>query len=76
VGHLARAFREHYGCSIGEYVRRLRIEAACEELSRANKPLSAIAAAAGFYDQAHFTNVFKAHVGVTPGQFRAFRRAR
>jgi AraC family transcriptional regulator len=76
VGHLARAFREHYGCSVGEYVRRLRIEGACGELSRANKPLSAIAAAAGFYDQAHFTNVFKAHVGVTPGQFRAFRRAR
>jgi AraC family transcriptional regulator len=76
VGHLARVFREYYGCSIGEYVRQLRVEAACQDLSRSNKPISAIAATAGFYDQAHFTNVFKTHVGVTPGQFRASHRLR
>jgi AraC family transcriptional regulator len=76
VGHVARTFRQHYGCSVGEYLRRHRIEAACEELSRSNRPLSAVAAAAGFYDQAHFTNVFKAHVGVTPGQFRTRSQTR
>jgi AraC family transcriptional regulator len=76
VGHLARSFRRHYGCSVGEYIRRLRIDAACAELSRSDKPISAIAAEAGFYDQAHFTNLFKARVGVTPGQFRALRRVR
>jgi AraC family transcriptional regulator len=76
IGHLARTFRQRYGCSIGEYVRRQRIEAACQELSQTDRPLAAIAATAGFYDQSHFSNVFKAHVGVTPGQFRACSRRR
>jgi AraC family transcriptional regulator len=76
IGHLARSFRQHYGCSVGEYIRRLRIDAACAELARGDKPISTIAAEAGFYDQAHFTHLFKARVGVTPGQFRAFSRGR
>jgi AraC family transcriptional regulator len=76
IGHLARSFRRHYGCSVGEYIRRLRIDAACAELSRGDKSIARIAAEAGFYDQAHFTNLFKARVGVTPGQFRALSRVR
>ena len=76
AGHLARAFRQHYGCSVGEYVRRQRIEAASRELSRGERSLAAIAMAAGFYDQAHFTNVFKDHFGVTPGQYRSSVGAR
>lgn len=28
-------------------------------------------AAAGFYDQSHFTHGFKIHTGVTPAEFRA-----
>jgi AraC family transcriptional regulator len=31
--HLARSFRANFHSSIGEYVRRLRIEFACEQLS-------------------------------------------
>jgi AraC family transcriptional regulator len=76
VGHLARAFRKCYGCSMGQFVRQQRIDAACKELSRTSKPLSAIAAAAGFYDQAHFARSFKALVGVTPSQFRLKTRVR
>jgi AraC family transcriptional regulator len=76
VAHLARVFREHYGCSVGEYVRRLRIEASCRDLTRHDKPLAVIAANAGFYDQAHFSNVFRAQIGMTPGRFRALSRAR
>jgi AraC family transcriptional regulator len=32
--------------------------------------LADIAAAVGFYDQAHFTRAFKAQYGVTPAAFR------
>jgi AraC family transcriptional regulator len=69
--YLAAQFRQHYHCTVGEYVRRLRIEAACREVSASDAPLSEIASANGFYDQSHFTNVFKRHTGMTPAQYRA-----
>ncbi|MDX1624124.1 MAG: helix-turn-helix domain-containing protein, partial [Gemmatimonadota bacterium] len=31
--HLARVFRRHHGCSMGEYARRLRVERAAEALT-------------------------------------------
>lgn len=73
--YLAARFRKHYQCTVGEYVRRLRIEAACREVSRTDASLSEIAPAVGFYDQSHFTNVFKRHTGMTPAQYRAAFRA-
>jgi AraC family transcriptional regulator len=74
--YLARVFREQYGCTIGEYVRRLRIELACRQLATSDTPLVAIALTAGFADQSHFTKTFKRLVGVTPGQFRAASQSR
>lgn len=71
--HLARTFRDRFGCTMGQYLRRLRIDAAREELLSTDKPLAAIALAAGFADQPHFTRAFKRVTGETPG---AWRRAR
>lgn len=69
--YLARSFRKHYRCTVGEYVRRLRIETACREISGSGKSLSEIAAGSGFCDQSHFSNTFKRYTGMTPAQFRA-----
>ena len=71
--HLAQTFRERYGCTMGEYLRRIRIEAARADLELTGKPLAAIALDTGFSDQSHFTRVFKDLTGETPG---AWRRAR
>lgn len=68
---LAREFRRHYRCTIGEYVRQLRIDAACRELLESETPLSSVAANAGFYDQSHFANTFRRYTGMTPTQYRA-----
>jgi AraC family transcriptional regulator len=51
--HLAREFRRFHDCTIGEYIRRLRIEHACEQLNCSDESLAAIAAGAGFSDQSH-----------------------
>jgi AraC family transcriptional regulator len=74
--HLARVFRQSYRCTIGEYVRRLRIEFTCREVSLTETPLTEIALAAGFYDQGHFSRTFKRIVGVTPSEYRAGFRSR
>jgi AraC family transcriptional regulator len=73
--YLARSFRKHYRCTVGEYVRRLRIETACREISVSHKSLSEIASATGFCDQSHFSNTFKRYIGMTPAEFRAHVRA-
>ncbi|MEW6130407.1 MAG: AraC family transcriptional regulator [Acidobacteriota bacterium] len=69
--HLAREFRRFYHCTVGDYVRRLRIEFACEKLAKSDAPLSEIALAAGFFDQSHFTRTFKQYTGNTPQHYRA-----
>jgi AraC family transcriptional regulator len=74
--HLARAFRSHFGLSVGEYGRRLRLARAATELASTDIPLASIAAQAGFADQSHFTRVFKRHVGTTPARYREQTRSR
>lgn len=74
--YLATAFRENFGVTIGELVRKLRIEHACEELVKRDLPLATIALQAGFVDQSHFSKVFKSYVGTTPAKYRrSFRRS-
>jgi AraC family transcriptional regulator len=68
--HLARVFRRALGCSVGEYVRGLRVDFACRELARGDQPLAQIALAAGFTDQSHFTRCLRRRTGLTPAAFR------
>jgi len=70
--HLARSFKKHYRTTVGEYVRRLRLDWATRRLSESEDSISDIASAAGFYDQSHFSHLFKQHTGFTPAEFRAF----
>lgn len=74
--HLAREFHKYFRCSVGEYVRRLRIESACRELSNSDNSLVEIALKSGFTHQAHFSRVFKKHTGMTPSEYRFAIRSR
>lgn len=68
---LARAYRVRFRTSVGERVRRLRVEWAAQELVKSTESLSIIALQAGFYDQAHFANVFRRLLGTSPARYRA-----
>ena len=69
--HFVRVFRRHMGCTVGEFVRRVRIDWACGELRRRTGPsLSDLALAAGFADQAHFSRTFKRITGTTAHDYR------
>jgi AraC family transcriptional regulator len=72
--HLARHFRRYYGASIGEYLRKRRVEAAMQMLANPDVSLTEIALAAGFAHHAHFTTAFKRFTGLTPSEFRRLRR--
>jgi len=72
--HLARRFRQAFGCTIGEYVRRLRVELACDRIRSSETSLTRIATMAGFADQSHFSRTFKRLIGMTPLEFRATTR--
>jgi AraC family transcriptional regulator len=67
---LCHGFRDRYGCSVGEFVRQLRIEFACRQLATSDAPLLEIALAAGFADQSHFIKTFKRRMGMTPAEFQ------
>ncbi len=67
---LARAYRRRFRTSIGERVRMLRVEQAARALAYTDEPLTVIAANCGFYDQSHFSNVFRREYGVSPMRYR------
>jgi AraC family transcriptional regulator len=68
--HLARLFRQRFGYSMGEFVRRRRIAWACGQLAGSDATISAIALSTGFADHAHFTRTFRRVTGCTPSWYR------
>jgi AraC family transcriptional regulator len=68
--HLSRVFRKTYGETLGQYLNRIRVRYASQKLSTSDAPLSDVALSAGFYDQSHFTRIFKQLTGTTPGLLR------
>ena len=73
---LARVFRRNFRCTVGEYLRHLRIEFARREIVTSATPLAQIASSAGFSDQSHFSKTFKRLTGHTPAEFRRISPAR
>lgn len=74
--HLARAFRQYFGCSPGEYLRRCRIDRLRALLRNSDMPLAEVALEAGFADQSQMTTAFRRSTGSTPREYRqSIRRA-
>lgn len=72
--HFSRAFRRYQGCTPVEYMRRLRLEAACRMLVTTHSPGAEIAAQCGFSDQSHMTRVFSRSLDMTPAEYRRLMR--
>lgn len=68
--YLAREFRERHNCTIGEYIRRLRIQSSCRDMANSDATMAEIASASGFFDQSHFSRTFKRLMGITPTEYR------
>lgn len=74
--HLSRVFRKQYHCTIGDYIRRLRIDYASRQILDSRATLLEIAIAAGFSDQSHFSRIFKREMGITPTEYRSLNTRR
>ena len=68
--HLAAEFRRHFGCTMGDSMRTIRIAAAKRALRKSNRSIAEIAGDCGFYDEPHLCRTFKARTGMTPTQYR------
>lgn len=68
--HLSRDFPKYFQCTIGNYIRKLKIQKSLILLPQKNISLSAIAFECGFADQSHFIRCFKDIVGIAPFTYR------
>jgi AraC-like DNA-binding protein len=75
AGHFSRNFRRSTGASPRQWLIRQRVDAAMDRLLETREPISEIAIACGFAEQAHFTRTFTRMVGTSPGAWRRRHRA-
>ncbi len=73
--HFARAFKARYGLTPGQFLRRLRIRWAAEQLRTTPRSLADIALDAGYADQSHFGRAFKRQFGMPPSIWRRYHQA-
>jgi len=72
--HFSRAFKRSLGEAPHAYIIARRLERARELMLTSDMGLSELALQCGFSDQAHFTKLFRSHVGKSPAAWRREHR--
>ena len=67
---ISKHFHIYYGCTLGEHMRKLKIEKALTMINAGKVSLTKIAYTCGFADQSHFTRTFKQLTGLLPGKYQ------
>jgi AraC-like DNA-binding protein len=62
--------RALFHVTAGQYLVKVRIDAACERLSGSDEPIAQIALSCGYSDQSAFSRQFKQAVGISPLAYR------
>jgi len=68
--YLSRLFRRETGLSLTDYMVRLRMNKAKEQLENGNQKVSDIAFMVGYANFSHFSKLFKKTTGLTPQEYR------
>lgn len=68
--HLIRTFKKYFGCSIVDYLRKVKISFATDYLKHTSYNISEISTILGFTSVSHLNHIFKEATGKSPLQFR------
>jgi AraC family transcriptional regulator len=71
-----RVFKKTFDCTPHQYVMRMRIAHAQRLLLSTDDSLGKIAAACGFGNQSHLSNIFRKMMGQPPGKWRRAQSVR
>lgn len=71
VYQFERRMKKIFQLTAGQFITKVRIEAACERLRATEDSVVDIALDCGFYDQSAFARQFKATTGLTPSEYRS-----
>ena len=69
--YFSKIFREAMGCPPQEFLIRLRLSKAADQLKGTDASIGSIAARCGYPNQLHFTRAFHKRYGLSPRQWRA-----
>ena len=67
---LTRIFKKHFGCTITQYVNKIKMNYAKDLLGNTDIPISRITEELQFLSDAHFFTFFKKTFGCTPSEYR------
>lgn len=67
---ISKVFPRYFGCTLGEYMRRLKVNRSLTLIKQHSLSLTDIGFECGFTDQSHFTRIFKEQTGFLPKQFQ------
>ncbi len=70
ASYLNSSFKRQTGKCITDYIQSEKTEAAKKLLADDNCSIADIWTELGYYDQSHFSKIFKKHTGLTPKQFK------
>jgi len=68
---ISKYFTKHMGCTLGEYLRKIKVEKSMGFIRGGQDSLTEVATRCGFADQSHFIRNFKAYTGLLPKEFKA-----
>lgn len=67
---ISKHFPRYFGCTLGEYMRRLKVNRSLALVQNPALSLTDVAMQCGFADQSHFIRNFKEQTGFLPRQFQ------
>ena len=72
--YFSTLFKSQTGVSITDFTQKIRIEQACKLLNNPKNSVNAVMELVGYNDSKFFYQLFKRHMGVTPGEYKKGKR--
>ena len=67
---ISKYFKIYYKCSLGDYMRKVKVQKAIDFLLHSKMSITEIAFACGFSDNSHMTRIFKMYLGYSPKKIK------